>query len=152
MSDNASERRVSAAGLLLWESDLGSQLFSLRILAADGNVVYVADDLGVAALSDRDGSLLWRHNLGPIDSRPDIYAIASDARLLLSGEATGGSGVGGGGSSGPRDAHSGNDDLRNRRDGPPVHCVVNAKGSTLARTMRRFVLLPALALAVVGAL
>jgi len=94
-------RAYDRKGLLLWESDLGSQLFSLRILAADGNAVYVADDLGVAALSDRDGSLLWRHNLGPIDSRPDIYAIASDARLLLSGEATGGGGVGGGGSSGP---------------------------------------------------
>jgi outer membrane protein assembly factor BamB len=89
-------RAFDRKGLILWESDLGGQSFSLRILAAGDGAVYVADDLGVTALSDRDGRLLWHHNLGPIDSRLDIYGMAANGRLLLSGESDGG--VGGGGS------------------------------------------------------
>jgi outer membrane protein assembly factor BamB len=88
-------RAYDRKGHVLWETDVGGQMFPLRVVAAGDNAVYILDDLGVVALSQGDGSMLWRRTFGSIEQFSDLHGIAADGMLLFSGQTPGSPGAGG---------------------------------------------------------
>ena len=88
-------RAYDRKGHVLWETDLGGQMFTLRVVAAGDNTVYILDDLGVVALSQIDGSILWRRTFGSLEQFSDLHGIAADGTLLFSGQTPGSAGAGG---------------------------------------------------------
>ena len=91
-------RAYDRKGHILWSYDPGGQQRAPVVLAAGADAVYILDDMGVVALAAGDGSVQWRHDLGPTEQLHEVYGMESDGTLFFSGQTSGGIGGAGTGS------------------------------------------------------